>query len=342
MVRISSEAHLWMPSKNTRTEQKGGQATLFTNHFGIEIEFTGITRKKAAKIAARYLGGTISTLGDYYDTQHITARDGRVWKFMYDGSIDCQKRVEGRTISVGRAYSVELVSPVLTYQEDIDTLQNLVRRLRKAGGFANPSCGIHIHLDGSNHTPRSIRNFVNIIASHNDLFYKALQIEPERMRYCKKMDAWLVHRMNQAKPTTFAGLEAIWYEGYRENRSEHYHNSRYHFLNLHSFFHGHQTVELRGFNGTLHAGKIRAYIVLALALNHQALTQKSARFKKVQAENERFAMRTYLCRLGLNGSEFKSCREHLCQHLSGNAAWRYGSRENVHRHIGNGGNDHEE
>lgn len=56
-----------------------------------------------------------------------------------------------------------------------------MRRLRKARGFANPSCGIHIHLDGSNHTPRSIRNFVNIIASHNDLFYKALQIEPERM-----------------------------------------------------------------------------------------------------------------------------------------------------------------
>ena len=97
---------------------------------------------------------------------------------------------------------VELVSPVLLYREDIDTLQGLVRRLRKAGGFANPSCGIHIHLDGSNHTPRSIRNFVNIIASHNDLFYKALQIKPERMRYCKKMDAWLVQRMNQAKPTT--------------------------------------------------------------------------------------------------------------------------------------------
>ena len=48
-----------------------------------------------------------------------------------------------------------------------------------------------------------------------------------------------------------------------------------------------------GFNGTLHAGKIRAYIVLALALNHQALTQKSARYQKVQEENERFAMRTY-------------------------------------------------
>ena len=106
-----------------------------------------------------------------------------------------------------------------------------------------------------------------------------------------------------------------------DNRDQHYHNSRYHFLNLHSFFHGHHTVELRGFNGTLHAGKIRAYVVLALALNHQALTQKSARYRKVQEENERFAMRTYLNRIGFIGDEFKNCREHLYQHLSGNAAY---------------------
>lgn len=310
---------------------------MFTNHFGIEIEFTGITRQRAVEIAAAYLNGQGCSLGDYYDTQRITAPNGRVWKFMSDGSIDCQRKTQSCIVQASKKYSVELVSPVLLYREDIDTLQELVRHLRKAGGFANPSCGIHIHLDGSNHTPRSIRNFVNIIASHNDLFYKALQIKPERMRYCKKMDSWLVQRMNQSQPTTFADIESIWYEGYRENRNQHYHNSRYHFLNLHSFFHGHRTVELRGFNGTLHAGKIRAYIVLALALNHQALTQKSARYKKVQEENERFAMRTYLNRIGFIGDEFKNCREHLYQHLSGNAAWRYGSRENVRSHIRNGG-----
>lgn len=313
---------------------------MFTNHFGIEIEFTGITRTKAAEIAAQFLGGSSPTGSGYYNTHRVTAPDGRVWKFMSDGSIACQRKEQCRIISANGTYSVELVSPVLLYREDIDTLQGLVRALRKAGGFANPSCGIHIHLDGANHTPRSIRNFVNIIASHNDLFYKALQIEPQRMRYCKKMDAYLVERMNSVKPATFAQIESIWYEGYRENRDQHYHSSRYHFLNLHSFFHGHHTVELRGFNGTLHAGKIRAYIVLALALNHQALTQKNARYKKVQEENERFAMRTYLNRIGFIGDEFKNCREHLYQHLSGNAAWRYGSRENVRSHTGRNGGDH--
>lgn len=153
------------------------------------------------------------------------------------------------------------------------------------------------------------------------------------MRYCKKMDAILVERMNQVKPKTLSQIESIWYENYAGNRNGHYHTSRYHFLNLHSFFHGNHTVELRGFNSTLHAGKIRAYIVLALALNHQALTQKSASYRKVQEENEKFAMRVWLNRIGFIGDEFKSCREHLYQHLDGNAAWRYGSKENVRSHI---------
>ncbi len=307
---------------------------MFQNHFGIEVEFTGITRAEAAKIAAEYLGGTVATPYGYYRTIEVRAPDGRVWKLMSDGSINCQRKENRRIIPANGEYSVEMVTPILSYHEDIDTIQALARLLRKAGGFANDSCGIHIHLDGSNHTVRSIRNFVNLIASRNDLFYKALQIKPERMRYCKKMDAYLVERMNREKPKTFEQIERIWYEGYRGSRDIHYHDSRYHFLNLHSFFHGHHTVELRGFNGTLHAGKIRAYIVFALAMNHQALTQKSAQYHKVQSENEKFAMRTYLTRIGLNGKEFKNCREHLYAHLSGNAAWRYGSRENVSYHVG--------
>lgn len=296
---------------------------MLTSRFGIEIEFTGITRSEAARVTAEYLGGTINNTGDYYDTKKVITPDGRVWKLMSDGSISCQKRSGRQKVAATREYSVELVSPILTYREDIECLQELVRRLRKAGAFANASCGIHIHLDGSNHTPRSIRNFINIIASKNDLFYKALQIAPERMSYCKKMDSILVDKMNRRKPKTMRAIEEIWYEGYSESRDRHYHNSRYHFLNLHSFFTGNHTVELRGFNSELHAGKIRSYVVLALALNHQALTQKCASAKKPQTENEKFAMRTYLNRIGFIGEEFANCREHLTAHLNGSAAWRF-------------------
>lgn len=298
---------------------------MFTKFFGIEVEFTGITRSQAASVAAEYLGGVSSYYGGTYNEFHVTAPDGRVWKFVSDSSISAKRKERGQVFEAGNDYRVELVSPILTYREDIETLQELVRRLRKAGGFSGSGsgCGIHIHLDGAPHTPKSVRNFINIIASKNDLFYKALQIEPERMQYCKKMDSYLVERMNRRCPKTFGDIENIWYERYSSNRTTHYHESRYHFLNLHSFFTGNHTIELRGFNSELHAGKIRSYIVLALALNNQALTQKSASPQKPQIENEKFAMRVYLNRIGFIGEEFKACREHLCCHLSGNSAWRY-------------------
>ena len=235
-----------------------------------------------------------------------------------------QTKRNGEVISASRDYSCELVSPILTYDEDINTLQEIVRELRKAGGFTNASCGIHIHLNGADHDIRNIRNFINIVASRNDLLYKALEIKEERMRFCKKMDEHLVTSINKKHPKTMKQLEDIWYEGYYGTRNTHYHDSRYHFLNLHSFFTGNHTVELRGFNSELHAGKVRSYIVLALAMNHQALTQKCASSKKPQVENEKFAMRIWLNRMGLIGAEFKNCREHLTKALNGCSAWRFG------------------
>ena len=296
------------------------------SNFGIEVEMTGITRNTAAKIVARYLGGRIERDYDYYDTYRVIAPDGRTWKFVSDSSIQTQKKQDGRKVSAGKTYSVELVSPILTYRNDIADLQEIIRKLRRAGAFAEKQnkTGIHIHLDGADHTPRSLRNFVNIIYSRNDLLYESLEVEANRAHYCKKMDAELVAKMKRKKPKTFNQIENIWYEGYRGNRSRHYHQSRYHFLNLHSFFNGVGTVELRGFNSSrLHAGKIRAFIVLSLALNNQALTQKFVSSKKVQAENPKFSMRTWLNRIGFIGDEFKNCRAHLIKHLPGSAAWRF-------------------
>ena len=303
----------------TKTHQKGDKGML-TKNFGIEIEFTGITRRKAAKIIAKHLEGTSRQNGRDFK---VTAADGRAWQVVYDGSIRCQKRVNGQKVPATNEYSVEIVSPILSYKEDIESLQELVRKIRKAGGFANKTTGIHIHLNGGDHTPRSLRNFLNIIYSRNDLLYTSLEIERERMRYCKKMDESLVKEMNKKKPTSFKQIEDIWYKGYYQSRERHYHDSRYHFLNLHSFFNGVGTVELRGFNGTLHAGKIRTYILLSLAMNEQALTQKFASSKKPQIENPKFAMRTWLTRIGFIGDDFKNPREHLCKHLEGSAAWRF-------------------
>ena len=69
-------------------------------------------------------------------------------------------------------------------------------------------------------------------------------------------------------------------------RDTHYDDSRYHCLNLHSVFQK-GTVEFRLFNGTVHAGKIKAYIQLCLAIGAQALNQSCASRRKTVTENEK-------------------------------------------------------
>ena len=76
------------------------------------------------------------------------------------------------------------------------------------------------------------------------------------------------------------------------------------------------------FNSALHAGEVKSYIQLCLAISHQALIQKGASRIKTQSPNEKYTFRTWLLRLGLIGNEFKTARQHLLKNLDGNIAWR--------------------
>mgnify|MGYP000509021419 FL=1 len=65
------------------------------------------------------------------------------------------------------SYKTEMVSPICRY-EDIETIQELVRKLREAGALANSSCGIHVHIDASPFDARTLRNITNIMAAKED------------------------------------------------------------------------------------------------------------------------------------------------------------------------------
>ena len=291
-----------------------------TQRFGIEIEMTGITREKAAEAIAEYFGTESFYIGTYYKTYGAKDRQGRTWKATYDSSIIAQKKSGGRTVRAADEYKCEVVSPILTY-EDMADLQEIIRQLRHKGAFVNSQCGIHIHVDASRYTPQTLRNLVNIIASKEDILYKALRIDPARMRWCKKTNERLIEAINRKKPQTMEALKDIWYAGSTRGRDEHYNDTRYHGLNLHSAF-TKGTVEFRLFNSTTHAGEVKAYIQFCLAVSHQALTQKKASARKTVTDNEKYAFRCWMLRLGLSGDEFKTCRLHFLKHLEGNSAWR--------------------
>lgn len=124
--------------------------------FGIEIELTGITRSSAARAVAGNFGMRSDHVGGGYDAYHVVDGEGRTWKVMSESSLRTEKREDGHKRAASNHYKVEVVSPILRYG-DIETLQEIVRALRREGAFANDSRGIHVHVDAAAHTPKTLR-----------------------------------------------------------------------------------------------------------------------------------------------------------------------------------------
>lgn len=78
---------------------------------------------------------------------------------------------------------------------------------------------------------------------------------------------------------------------------------------------------MRACNSSLHAGVIRSYVTLALAISNATLTKKFCSPHISESDNLRYSARVWLINLGLNGEEYKNCRKHLISHLEGNIAW---------------------
>lgn len=286
--------------------------------FGVEVEMTGITREKAARLVAGVLGTTPShPESNCYHTRTIADQAARKWKIMRDSSITPIRNDD--TIEPLDEYRVEFVTPPLNYS-DIELLQNIIRKLRENGAKAHSSCGIHIHVDGANHTAVSLRRLVNFMTARQDLIYEALQIGDRESNWCHKLNKTLLDAMKKDKNLTKEKAEEIWYSrangGYCGGIDhQHYNSTRYHGVNLHSFF-TKGTVEFRLFNSTLHAGKIKAYIQFCLAVSAWAITsQEKIVFRSMEGyspEQKVTIMRNILThRLGLYGDEFKTCRLHL-------------------------------
>lgn len=302
--------------------------------FGVEVEMTGITREQAAQALAEYFGTEPHYYGYTYDTWKVRDPEGKEWKLMSDSSIQPECRTGDGYVSLekysdeGWPYKVEMVTPKLTYPE-LQKLQECVRRVRKAGAKVNSSCGIHVHVDASNHNRQSLKNLIGIMYSKEDILFKALQVSESRAeQWCQKVREPMLRQartLSADETPDLTKLENIWYEGFEDedhSRRDHYNGSRYYALNLHStFYRG--TVEWRCFNSTLHAGKVAAYVNLCLAISAQAIAQRSTVMRKTRSENELFTFRVWLVRLGLNGEEFKHTRDHLLAHLEGDRSWRY-------------------
>jgi hypothetical protein len=278
-----------------------------TLRFGIEIETVGATKEAVAGAILSVVGGAQrAAVGGAWE---VVAADGRVWRAVPDGSLS------------GSA-NAEIVSPILGY-DDIEQLQAIVRALAAAGAKADASCGIHIHVDGARFDAKALTNLVKTVHKQERLIEAALGIQSQRLqRYCRPIEGAFIQRLEDRRPRTVGDVNAAWY-GRETQAPTRYDQSRYHGLNLNSYFYR-RTIEFRYFEGTLHAGKVKAYVQFVLALAAKALAAKAASSKRrpFDMATAKYDFRVFLLGLGLIGDEFKTARLHLLSRLGGSAAWK--------------------
>ena len=134
---------------------------------------TGVTRQRAAEAVAALFGTSARQTHESttYDPWEVIDRDGKRWRFVYDSSITATMRDGRRQIpATSGLYKVEMNSPKLSYEE-MGKLQDVVRALRHAGAVVNSSCGMHVHVDASRHTPQSLKNALSIMYSKEDILF---------------------------------------------------------------------------------------------------------------------------------------------------------------------------
>jgi hypothetical protein len=285
--------------------------TMKTFSFGVELETVGASRESIAAAIASVTGGTVQP-ASWNGRLTVALPDGRKWRIEHDGSL------------AGHVHTAEVVSPILTWT-DMEMLQVVTRAIRTiARATTNETCGLHVHVGVSALDGSALGRLAKLCTQQEALLYKALQVSESRVRWCKPADDAFIARVVAQRPATKEALLSAWYGSAVERdmaRGTHRHQSRYRGLNLHAVqFHG--TAEFRYFDGTLHAGKVKTYVQLCLALVAKAFTSKAAiaRKRTFDASTAKYDVRVFLLRIGMIGDVFETARGHLLDHLAGSSS----------------------
>ena len=173
-----------------------------------------------------------------------------------------------------------LVSPLLAY-EDMDDLLCLLREVRSATGVeGGPSCGMRVYAFLGEGNWLAKVNLRNLFCSKRALLFKTLETDVEAFR-----------------PGAQERIERIVFgeEGLCE-------------------------VFPYDAASSLDPGEAGATLQLALAAAAQAVSQERVSAKPGKAENERYAFRCWMVRMGLIGDEYKPMRRRFLKRLPGDSA----------------------
>ena len=162
-----------------------------------------------------------------------------------------------------------------------------------------------VSLPTARHTGNTLRNLVNLIYTRAGLINKALGTN-------FSADQGLVDALAECEGLSTVGGFTKVVEAYEEENGS----------ALTRIAITVETITFSSLPAKDNPEMIRVFTELAAKMNQQALDQKRIQAKAVNEENEKYALRTWLTRLGMNGPEYKETRRILMKNLSGNAAFR--------------------
>ena len=241
-------------------------------NFGVEIEFTGIHRKKIAELISKQFKVIHKKRGSIYE---MDLGIDKIWKIVRDSSIRIENTVP---IYEEDMYKNELVSPICNLC-DIKTVRKMVNLITNNGGLVNDSCGLHVHVGAEIHDLKSIPNMTIFWIVHQQLFINHFNTTQKSLeRYCKILPTKLKENLLNYDNLSFEDFKKIWYQGYDDVPSR-YNKSRYQTLNLNSLF-TIGTAEFRIGKGSLDMKYIVEYIKFCLLINKKAIEDEQMKYKQ--------------------------------------------------------------
>lgn len=156
--------------------------------YGLEMEFTGITCKRAAELVAEQFGTTAaySFEGDKYS---ITDTRGMTWAVLPCPSVRAERWQNNKMVGANQLYQMKVSTPLL-YESDFETVGKILGRLETGGAVINESTDMAVLLStaGLDDWERFENNLDNLYKSKGALLQKALGREFRRLAEVALLD----------------------------------------------------------------------------------------------------------------------------------------------------------
>lgn len=169
--------------------------------------------------------------------------------------------------------------------------------------------GYAIEFPLAGHTVTSLRNLVNMLASKQQLLFTAFGLNQPLL------DSYLAKELDKIPIEDMDTFPIVWAE---------LGDQRCQGLEL-DFKKQRMILNLPKANPL--PEEMAAFQDLAACMNENAKALKYSSFKPSQGENPKYALRTWLLRLGMHGDRFKATRKVLLAHLPGSSAFRHNKQE---------------